>query len=109
MRDEPLTIRDLGVQHGTRWLKLSGPLTMSTLFDFQTLVRSNERTNLGLDFAEVPYIDSAAVGALVGAYVRQQKNGHKVTLSVVNQRVRATLQVTQVEKLFEYSDAQVNG
>jgi anti-sigma B factor antagonist len=104
MRDEPLTIRDFGVQQGTRWLKLSGPLTITTLFDFQTLVRSNDANNLALDFAEVPYIDSAAVGALVGAYVRQQKNGHKVTLSVVNQRVRTTLQVTQVEQFFEYSD-----
>ena len=106
MRDEPLTIQDLGVKDGTRWLKLSGPLTISTLFEFQSLVRSNQSNSLGLDFADVPYIDSAGVGALVGAYVRHQKNGNKVILASANQRVRATLQVTHVEKLFDDSNAQ---
>ena len=106
MRDEPLTIQDLGVQDGMRWLKLSGPITIATLFEFQTLMRSNDSASLALDFAAVPYIDSAGVGALVGAYVRHQKNGHKVILSGVSQRVRGTLQVTQVEKLFEYRNGQ---
>lgn len=105
MRYEPLTIQDLGVEDGTRCLKLSGPLTISTLFDFQTLVRSNDLTSLALDFADVPYVDSAGVGALVGAYVRHQKNGHKVILSGVNSRVLGTLKVTQVENFFEYSNA----
>ena len=106
MRDEPLTIEDLGVQDGMRWLKLSGPITIATLFEFQSLIRSNNSASLALDFAAVPYIDSAGVGALVGAYVRHQKNGHKVILSGVSQRVRGTLQVTQVEKLFEYRNGQ---
>lgn len=106
MRDEPLTIQDLGVKNDMRWLRLSGPLTIGTLFEFQTLVRSNSSNSLALDFADVPYIDSAGVGALVGAYVRHQKNGHKVILSGVSQRVRGTLQVTQVEKFFEYSNVE---
>ena len=105
MRDEPLTIQDLGVKGNNRWLKLCGPLTIATLYEFQTLARSNNSGSLALDFAEVPYIDSAGVGALVGAYVRHQKNGHKVILLGVNPRVRATLQVTHVENFFEYSNA----
>jgi anti-sigma B factor antagonist len=104
MRDEPLTIQDLGVKDGIRWLKLSGPLTLSTLFDFQNLVRTNNASSLALDFTAVPYIDSAGVGALVGAYVRHQNQGHKVLLAGVNSRVRGTLQITQVERFFEYSD-----
>jgi anti-sigma B factor antagonist len=104
MRDEALTIQDLGVKDNNRWLKLSGPLTVATLFEFQTLVRSNHTNSLALDFVEVPYIDSAGVGALVGAYVRHQKNGHKVILSGVNHRVLTALQVTHVEKFFEYSN-----
>ena len=67
MRDEPLTIEDLGLQNNARVLRLSGPLTISTLYQFQDLVRTNSAASLTLDFTRVPYVDSAGVGALVGA------------------------------------------
>jgi anti-sigma B factor antagonist len=105
MRDEPLTIQDLGIQNQRRVLKLSGPLTIATLYEFQNLVRSNVGTALVLDFTSVPYVDSAGVGALVGAYVRHQKEGHSLTLAGVNERVRNTLKITQVESFFQYSDS----
>jgi|SRR5579862_6190350 len=105
MRDEPLKIDDLGVRNQKRVLKLSGPLTIATLFEFQNLVRSNVGAGLVLDFTSVPYVDSAGVGALVGAYVRHQKEGHSLTLAGVNERVRSTLRVTQVENFFQYSDS----
>jgi|SRR5215467_2912554 anti-sigma B factor antagonist len=105
MRDEPLTIEDLGVQNQTRILRLSGPLTIGTLYQFQDMVRSNSAASLTLDFTKVPYIDSAGVGAMVGAYVRHQKEGHSVTLAGVNDRVRGTLKVTQVETFFKYTDS----
>jgi len=105
MRDEPLTIQDLSTADHTRVLKLAGPLTISTLFEFQNLVRADSSPKLILDFTNVPYVDSAGVGALVGAYVRHQKEGHSVTLAGVNDRVRGTLKVTQVEKFFNYIDS----
>jgi anti-sigma B factor antagonist len=105
MRDEPLRIEDLGVQDQKRILRLSGPLTLSTLFEFQNLVRAADGANLVLDFTQVPYMDSAGVGALVGAYVRQQKDGHTLTLAGANERVRNTLKVTRVENFFTYADS----
>jgi anti-anti-sigma factor len=105
MRDEPLKIEDLGTQNQKRVLKLSGPLTIATLFEFQNLVRSNVGMGLVLDFTSVSYVDSAGVGALVGAYVRHQKEGHSLTLAGVNDRVRNTLKITQVESFFQYSDS----
>jgi len=105
MRDQPLTIEDLGLQNQKRVLRLSGPLTISTLFEFQTLVRTNSSASLVIDFTNVPYVDSAGVGALVGAYVRHQKEGHSVTLAGVNDRVRGTLKVTQVESFFAYAES----
>jgi anti-sigma B factor antagonist len=105
MRDEPLTIEDLGQQNQKRILKLSGPLTIATLFEFQNLVRTNTSVGLVLDFTNVPYIDSAGVGALVGAYVRHQKEGHSVTLAGVNERVRNTLKITQVDPFFTYTES----
>src|SRR6266849_1930747 len=105
MRDEPLTIQDLSTADHTRILKLTGPLTISTLFEFQNLVRTNTSPKLSIDFTNVPYVDSAGVGALVGAYVRHQKEGHSVTLAGVNDRVRGTLKVTQVESFFTYAES----
>jgi anti-sigma B factor antagonist len=105
MRDEPLTIQDLPTTDNSRILKLSGPLTIATLFEFQTLVRTNTSPSLILDFTNVPYVDSAGVGALVGAYVRHQKEGHSITLAGVNDRVRGTLKVTQVDTFFKYVDS----
>jgi anti-sigma B factor antagonist len=105
MRDEPLTIQDRSTADHTRMLKLTGPLTIATLFEFQGLVRTNTSPKLILDFTNVPYVDSAGVGALVGAYVRHQKEGHSITLAGVNDRVRGTLQVTQVDKFFQYVDS----
>jgi len=105
MRDEPLTIEDLGQQNQRRILKLAGPLTISTLYEFQNLVRTNNSADLVLDFTRVPYVDSAGVGAMVGAYVRHQREGRSVTLAGASERVRNTLKVTQVDKFFVYTES----
>ena len=105
MRDEPLTVKDLGIQNQKRVLKLSGPLTITTLYELQDLVRTGPAASLVLDLTGVPYVDSAGVGALVGAYVRLQKDRHTLNLAGTNERVRNTLKVTRVENFFEYIDS----
>ena len=105
MRDEALLIEDLGFQDQKRVLKLSGPLTISTLYDLQDLIRTGTSASLILDLTNVPYVDSAGVGALVGAYVRLQKDQHTINLAGTNERVRNTLKVTKVENFFQYVDS----
>lgn len=105
MRNEPLSIEDFSTADRSRVLKLIGPLTITTLYKFQDLVRSGSSPKLIVDFTNVPYIDSAGVGALVGAYVRQHKEGHSLALAGVNERVRGTLKVTQVDKFFAYIES----
>jgi len=104
MREELLRIEDLGISNGKYTLKLIGPLTITTLFEFQNLVRASAGSML-VDMTQVPYIDSAGVGALVGAYVRHNKDGHTLTLAGVNERVRNILKGTRVEQFFSYSDS----
>src|SRR5579859_6593061 len=104
MRDEPLRIEDFGIHNDTHTLRLVGPLTISTLYEFQNIVRTSAGSMV-LDFTQVPYVDSAGVGALVGAYVRHNKDGHSLTLAGMNDRVRNTLKITQVENFFQYSDS----
>ena len=104
MREEPLRIEDLGNSNGKHVLRLAGPLTISTLFEFQNIVRTSA-VSMVLDMTQVPYIDSAGVGALVGAYVRHNKDGHTLTLAGVNERVRNILKGTRVEQFFSYSES----
>lgn len=104
MRQEPLTIEDF-VRNGQRILCLKGPLTISNIFDFQARVRSNNSPALILDLTGVPYIDSAGIGALVGAYVRHQRNGCGLALVGLSERLHNALKITQVESLFQLFDS----
>ena len=52
----------------------------------------------------VPYVDSAGIGALVGAYVTHQKGGCCLYLVGVNQRVKDALQVTRVQQFFSFME-----
>ena len=103
MPQEPLNIEDLpGSRPEVRVLRLSGPMVLTNIFDFQSTVRADSSRALILDFAAVPLIDSAGIGALVGAYVNRQKGGRSLSLVGINQRIRQALQVTRVETLFHF-------
>ncbi len=88
-----------------RVLRLKGPLLISNLFDFQSRVRANTSRTLVLDLTGVPYIDSAGIGALVGAYVNHQKEGRILALVGVSDRIHNSLKVTQVESFFRFFDS----
>ncbi|MGA8492144.1 MAG: STAS domain-containing protein [Terriglobales bacterium] len=103
MPSEPLFIEDLpGSKDGQRILLLNGPLVMATLFDFQAKVRADNSRALIIDFSKVPYVDSAGIGALVGAYVTHQKDGRRLVLVGVSDRVHHALEVTRVEHFFRF-------
>jgi anti-sigma B factor antagonist len=106
MPQEPLIIEDFaGPKEGQRILRLTGPLVLTTLFDFQSKVRADTSSTLILDFTNVPYVDSAGIGALVGAYVTHQKDGRSLCLTGVSQRVKSSLQVTRVQHFFRFVDS----
>ena len=106
MKPEPLVIEDSGIVDGRRTLRLKGPLLVSNLFEFQSLSRSDGSASLVLDFSEVPYVDSAGIGCLVGTYVNHDKAGRSLRLVGVNDRVRAALAVTHVEHFFKFDDSE---
>jgi anti-sigma B factor antagonist len=107
MPQEPLQIEDItGTPDDFRVLRLSGPVTISNFFEFQSLVRGNTSRKLILDLSGVPYIDSAGIGALVGAYVNHQKDGRSLALVGVTKRVRDAMQVTRVEQFFLFYDTE---
>ncbi|SRR5258708_4772045 len=103
MSSEPLQITDLtGSAEGIRIFQLAGPLVLTNVFGFQAKVREDASRTLILDFTAVPLVDSAGIGALVGAYVTRQKDGRRLALVAVNQRIHNALEVTRVESLFRF-------
>jgi anti-sigma B factor antagonist len=103
MPQEPLALEDLpGSGDGHRILRMDGPITISNLYEFQSRVRADRSATLILDLTKVPYMDSAGIGALVGAYVTHQKEGSRLLLVGVNERVLNALKVTRVEQFFTF-------
>jgi anti-sigma B factor antagonist len=80
-------------------LTLQGPLTLATLFDFQTALRAPDLTSTIIDFSGVPYIDSAGLGVVLSQWAHTQRIGAKFALVGMPERVRVLLEMTKVDTL----------
>ncbi len=78
-------------------LKVIGPLTIRNFFEFQDATRSNQSPVLVIDFGEVPYMDSAALGSVLGLHVSCERNKRKYGLINVNARLRTMFTVCGVQ------------
>lgn len=81
-------------------LKLSGPLILTNLFDFQAAVRAETAPLVVLDLSEVPFMDSAALGSVVNAHVSYVNHQRRLRLAGVSDRVATLLKVTNIERVF---------
>jgi anti-sigma B factor antagonist len=100
MRDAPLTFNIAnGTREGTTIVTLSGPLVLSNLFSLQDELRTLKPALAIFDLADSEYMDSAGLGVLVNFYVGAEKNGRKMALAGVNQRIEALLDMTHVKGL----------
>ena len=77
-------------------LSLTGPLTIATLFDFQTAIRQPDLKSTIIDFSGVPYIDSAGLGIVLSHWAHTQRSGHKFALTGVSPRIDTLLEITKV-------------
>jgi anti-sigma B factor antagonist len=101
MWDEKLTITGVqGAHEGERILHLNGPLTITTLFGFRDVIRAEKTAKtVILDFSQVPYMDSAGVGAIVNAHVSLLNAGRRLALAAVQDRIRTLMKVTRVDEV----------
>src|SRR5215472_16719249 len=103
MPDESLTIEAReGVVAAQRVLTLHGALTLSTLFEFQDIVRKESTDMLFIDLTDVSYLDSAGLGVLINAYVSRQKRAKSLALVGVNDRVMTIMRLTKVDQFFQF-------
>jgi anti-sigma B factor antagonist len=78
---------------------------MTTMSAFEDAVRADKTRSLIIDLTAVPYVDSAGIGALVGAYVSSQNRQRNLALVGANERIRNSLRVAWVESLFRFFDS----
>ncbi len=103
MQEKPLEIERIEGPADTSILRLHGPLLLGNFFSFQSMVRSDGANVLILDLADVPYIDSAGIGCLVGAHVSREHAGRKLIVAGASERLVTSLKVTKVDQLFQFA------
>ena len=84
---------------GERILKLTGPFTLSTVFDFQDNIRVHHPPITIIDLTDVPYMDSAALGSLLGMHVSCQKDQRLYGLVGVSDRLQTLFRVAGVNTI----------
>jgi anti-anti-sigma factor len=103
MQEKTLEIERVGDAGGSSVIRLHGPLLLGNFFPLQTMVRSDTSNLLIIDVADMPYIDSAGIGCLVGAHVSREGSGRKLVLVGANERLLTSLKVTKVDQLFSFA------
>ena len=100
MSAEPLTLESVaGQAPGCRILRLTGPLVINNMFEFQSTLRTDPPQVLIMDLAAVPYMDSAGMGAIINYFVSCQRHGKKLLVAGVNGRVMELFKMTKVDGL----------
>lgn len=95
---QQVTVESLpGTKEGVSVLRVNGPLTIHNFFDFQDLSRKNTSPVLVVDLSEVPYMDSAALGCLLGIHVSCERKGRKYALANVCERLEKMFEICGVQ------------
>ena len=101
LRDNPLAIRRRdGAASGTWIFTLNGPVTMPNIFTLQAEFRNGQLPSVVIvDFGEVPYMDSAGMGAIVNHFVHCQNRGVKFLAVGICSRVHELFKMTKVDSI----------
>src|SRR5271169_17838 len=97
--DEIQIQRAPGSVSGVTILSLTGPLTIATLFDFQTAIRQPDLKSTIIDFSGVPYMDSAGLGIVLSHWAHCQRIGVKFAAVGISERVIVLLEMSGVSKI----------
>ena len=89
-----------GSRDDVRIIKLSGPLTIHNFFEFQDLSRQKLPGVLIIDLTGVVYIDSAALGCLIGIHLSREKSGQKYAFIGASERAKSLFRMCGVDQLF---------
>lgn len=90
-----------GSRKGEKVIRVNGPLTMTSLLDFQTAVRAEKAPVVILDLSQVSYIDSAGLGSVVNAHISCINAGRHLALVGISDRVRTLFRIARLEHVLD--------
>lgn len=73
--------------------------------ELNDIVASPSARNLILDFADVRFLSSQALGVLLTLKKRAEKAGLKVALAAIRPELARVFKITNLDKLFEFFDS----
>ena len=86
---------------------LKGEIDLHTCGEFRDRLRAlieNHRYHIVVNLAEVPYLDSAALGVLVDAVRRVREHDGSISLVATTPFVRRAFEITRLVKIFQLYD-----
>jgi anti-sigma B factor antagonist len=90
---------------GARVIKLTGPLTLRTLFEFQEAGRRDAAKPVIIDITGTPYMDSAGLGAVISIFASCQRTSRGFAIIGVSDRIRTLFQVTHCDGMLPCFDS----
>jgi len=90
-------VQEAGPSPDVTVFRLKGPFVLGTMFAFQAALREPVVKGVIIDLSEVPYIDSAGLGVLLGHWSHTQRGGHKFALAGMSPRVLTIFQITHTD------------
>lgn len=85
-------------------IRLKGEIDLHSCEGFRNKLRdliAERNYNIVVDLAQVPYLDSAALGVLVDAVRRVNEVGGAIHLAATTPFVRRAFEITRLAKIFE--------
>jgi anti-anti-sigma factor len=104
-RSENLIIEVIESPKGARVIKLTGPLTLRTLFEFQEVSRRETSKPVIVDISDMPYMDSAGLGSVISIFASCQRTNRGFGIVGVSQRIRTLFEVTHCDGLLPCFDS----
>jgi len=86
-------------------MRLTGPLTLRTLFDFQDASRREVSKPVIVDITNVPYMDSAGLGAVISIFASCQRTQRGFAITGLSERIRTLFEVTHCDGLLPCFDS----
>jgi anti-sigma B factor antagonist len=90
---------------GARVIKLTGPLTLRTLFEFQEAGRLDAARAVIIDITGMPYMDSAGLGSMISIFASCQRTGRGFAIIGVSDRIRTLFKVTHCDGMLPHFDS----
>ncbi len=88
-----------GTRSGVRLLRLTGPFTLPGIFEFQSIVRALNDPVVIVDLTGVPFMDSAALGAVMFLHASSLRRQHRYALAGASDRLHTLFKVGGVDEI----------